>query len=97
MLLPRQLVRQLVERVLPHRPSGGGSSRALSTGFERLVSPVLLASKCVIFNWKDTLQKDRILNLLAVITMAAAGINQEQSASGKGDGKVFASVGHGGL
>jgi hypothetical protein len=55
----------------------------------RLVSPVLLSSKCVIFNWKDTLQKDRILNLLAVITMAAAGINQESSGS-SADEKVFA-------
>eukprot|EP00639_Heterosigma_akashiwo_P022768 CAMPEP_0206402984 /NCGR_PEP_ID=MMETSP0294-20121207/27361_1 /ASSEMBLY_ACC=CAM_ASM_000327 /TAXON_ID=39354 /ORGANISM="Heterosigma akashiwo, Strain CCMP2393" /LENGTH=180 /DNA_ID=CAMNT_0053860321 /DNA_START=18 /DNA_END=556 /DNA_ORIENTATION=+ len=29
----------------------------------RLVSPALLASRCVLFNWKDSLQRDRILNL----------------------------------
>lgn len=28
-----------------------------------LVCPILLASKCVIFNWKDSLQKDRILQV----------------------------------
>ncbi|TMW60715.1 hypothetical protein Poli38472_000757 [Pythium oligandrum] len=40
----------------------------------RLVSPVLLSSKVVIFNWKDSLQADRILNLLAVLARAAQGI-----------------------
>ncbi|KAJ0401987.1 hypothetical protein ATCC90586_008924 [Pythium insidiosum] len=40
----------------------------------RLVSPVLLASKAVLFNWKDSLQADRILNLLAVLARAAQGI-----------------------
>lgn len=40
----------------------------------RLVSPVLLTSKVVIFNWKDSLQADRILNLLAVLARAAQGI-----------------------
>ncbi|KAF0710804.1 hypothetical protein As57867_005454, partial [Aphanomyces stellatus] len=40
----------------------------------RLVSPVLLASKVVIFNWKDSLQADRILNLLAVLAKAAQNV-----------------------
>lgn len=40
----------------------------------RLVSPVLLASKTVLFNWKDSLQADRMLNLLAVLARAAQGI-----------------------
>ncbi|DAZ96371.1 TPA: hypothetical protein N0F65_010738 [Lagenidium giganteum] len=40
----------------------------------RLVSPVLLASKVVLFNWKDSLQADRILNLLAVLARAAQGV-----------------------
>ena len=51
----------------------------------RLVSPVLLASKVVLFNWKDSLQADRILNLLAVLARAAQGIEL-----GDGDNtKVF--------
>ncbi|RHY37326.1 hypothetical protein DYB28_000190 [Aphanomyces astaci] len=40
----------------------------------RLVSPVLLASKVVIFNWKDSLQADRMLNLLAVLAKAAQNV-----------------------
>lgn len=51
----------------------------------RLVSPVLMASKVVVFNWKDTLQADRILNLLAVLARAAQGIDLQ----GKNSGKVF--------
>jgi hypothetical protein len=54
----------------------------------RLVSPVLLASKAVIFNWKDSLQADRILNLLAVLARAAQGIEV-----GEGDNmKVFGNL-----
>ncbi|TYZ61635.1 hypothetical protein PybrP1_007435 [[Pythium] brassicae (nom. inval.)] len=67
------------------RPAGGGQ---MLVGFvdaegqgdrditydSRLVSPVLLASKTVIFNWKDSLQADRMLNLLAVLARAAQGI-----------------------
>lgn len=44
----------------------------------RLVSPVLLTSKIVIFNWKDSLQADRILNLLAVLARAAQGIELDE-------------------
>ncbi|KDO20609.1 hypothetical protein SPRG_21222 [Saprolegnia parasitica CBS 223.65] len=40
----------------------------------RLVSPVLLTSKVVIFNWKDSLQADRMLNLLAVLAKAAQNV-----------------------
>lgn len=43
----------------------------------RLVSPVLLSSKVVIFNWKDTLQADRMLNLLAVLARAAQGVEHD--------------------
>jgi hypothetical protein len=37
----------------------------------RLVCPVLLTSKCVLFNWKNSFQKNSILNLLGVIANAA--------------------------
>ena len=40
----------------------------------RLVSPILLTSKVVIFNWKDSLQVDRMLNLLGVLARAAQGV-----------------------
>lgn len=61
----------------------------------RLICPVLLASKCIIFNWKDSLQKDRILNLLGVMTTAAEGVDISARAEGyahshidsDGDGK----------
>ncbi|GMF60636.1 unnamed protein product [Phytophthora fragariaefolia] len=49
----------------------------------RLVSPVLLASKVVLFNWKDSLQADRILNLLAVLARAAQGIELPDGANSK--------------
>lgn len=69
-------------------PSSKSESQTLQIGFvdaegqgdrditydSRLVSPVLLSSKVVIFNWKDSLQADRILNLLAVLARAAQGI-----------------------
>ncbi|OQR87881.1 hypothetical protein ACHHYP_07924 [Achlya hypogyna] len=51
----------------------------------RLVSPVLLSSKVVIFNWKDSLQADRMLNLLAVLAKAAQNV---ELADGD-DRKVF--------
>ncbi|CEG49755.1 guanylate-binding protein [Plasmopara halstedii] len=49
----------------------------------RLVSPVLLASKVVLFNWKDSLQADRMLNLLAVLARAAQGIELADGANTK--------------
>ncbi|KAH7481889.1 hypothetical protein KRP22_011148 [Phytophthora ramorum] len=49
----------------------------------RLVSPVLLSSKVVIFNWKDSLQADRMLNLLAVLARAAQGIELADGANTK--------------
>ncbi|KAH8047970.1 palmitoyl-(protein) hydrolase [Aureococcus anophagefferens] len=49
----------------------------------RLVCPALLASRCVIFNWKDSLQKDRILNQLGVMVRAAEGV------ADSGSGPVF--------
>ena len=47
----------------------------------RLASPVLLLSKCVIFNWKDTLQKDRILNMLMIASRAANGVDAGEGRS----------------
>mmetsp|Transcript_11836 Transcript_11836/g.32001 ORF Transcript_11836/g.32001 Transcript_11836/m.32001 type:complete len:898 (-) Transcript_11836:587-3280(-) len=40
----------------------------------RVACPILLASQCVLFNWKDSLQKDRMLNLLGVMTRAASSV-----------------------
>lgn len=45
---------------------------------------MLLLSKVVIFNWKDTVQKDRILSLLGVAAHAAQGIDSTQD-----DGHCF--------
>ena len=46
-----------------------------------LICPILLASKCVIFNWKGDLQKDNILNILGIMTQAAKNIKEEVSQS----------------
>ena len=42
-----------------------------------LVCPILLASKCVILNWKDSLQKDKILNHLGIMHKAAINVAME--------------------
>ena len=47
-----------------------------------LVCPVLLASKCVIFNWKDSLQKDRLLNHLGIMAKAAENVQLEKDENG---------------
>lgn len=47
------------------------------------MSPVLLASKVVLFNWKDSLQADRMLNLLAVLARAAQGIELAEGDNSK--------------
>lgn len=39
-----------------------------------LVCPILLASKCVIFNWKGDLQKDHIMSTLGIMTRAAKNV-----------------------
>lgn len=38
---------------------------------------VLLTAKCVLFNWRDSLQKDRILDLLGVMCRAASTVGKE--------------------
>lgn len=52
----------------------------------KLVSPVLLMSKVVLFNWKAGVLKDEIINRLACIAMAANGIDTEEREQG---GQVF--------
>lgn len=42
-----------------------------------LVCPILLASKCVIFNWKGDLQKDHLLETLGIMTKAAKNVAQD--------------------
>ena len=44
-----------------------------------LICPILLASKCVIFNWKGELQKDNMLSVLGVMTQAAKNVKEEVS------------------
>eukprot|EP00628_Pelagophyceae_sp_CCMP2097_P012568 CAMPEP_0206809312 /NCGR_PEP_ID=MMETSP0975-20121206/6182_1 /ASSEMBLY_ACC=CAM_ASM_000399 /TAXON_ID=483370 /ORGANISM="non described non described, Strain CCMP2097" /LENGTH=732 /DNA_ID=CAMNT_0054351409 /DNA_START=1 /DNA_END=2195 /DNA_ORIENTATION=- len=53
----------------------------------RLVTPALLASRCVLFNWKDSVQKDRILNQLGVLVRAASAV--KKSSDAENDGRVF--------
>eukprot|EP00600_Ochromonadales_sp_CCMP1393_P003235 CAMPEP_0174989904 /NCGR_PEP_ID=MMETSP0004_2-20121128/20999_1 /TAXON_ID=420556 /ORGANISM="Ochromonas sp., Strain CCMP1393" /LENGTH=1166 /DNA_ID=CAMNT_0016243401 /DNA_START=22 /DNA_END=3525 /DNA_ORIENTATION=- len=53
-----------------------------------LICPILLTSKCVIFNWKGDLQKDHLLSTLGIMTRAAANVASETSSGTK------ASFGH---
>lgn len=55
-----------------------------------LVCPVVLTSRAVIFNWKDSLQRDRLLNLLAVMQRAAFNVATEEDDGGEegGGGKA---------
>lgn len=68
----------------PPPPTHRGRTHAQVQYDARLISPVLLLSKVVIFNWKDTVQKDRILSLLGVAAHAAQGIDSTQD-----DGHCF--------
>lgn len=52
----------------------------------KLVCPVLLVSKCVIFNWKNTLQVDHILNQLGIMQRAAKNVAEDISGSAEGGG-----------
>jgi hypothetical protein len=49
-----------------------------------LVCPILLASKCVIFNWKGDLQKDHIISTLGIMSRAAKNVSltEEELSSG---------------
>ena len=44
-----------------------------------LVCPILLVSKCVIFNWKGELQKDHLLETLGIMTKAAKNVAVDKS------------------
>eukprot|EP00598_Pedospumella_elongata_P005035 CAMPEP_0184969916 /NCGR_PEP_ID=MMETSP1098-20130426/2520_1 /TAXON_ID=89044 /ORGANISM="Spumella elongata, Strain CCAP 955/1" /LENGTH=921 /DNA_ID=CAMNT_0027491751 /DNA_START=9 /DNA_END=2774 /DNA_ORIENTATION=+ len=48
-----------------------------------LICPILLASKCVIFNWKGDLQKDHILSTLGIMARAAQNIATESAGAQK--------------
>lgn len=50
--------------VHPHTHSQGDQDVTYDAN---LVCPILLTSKCVILNWKDSLQKDKILNHLGIM------------------------------
>lgn len=49
-----------------------------------LICPILLASKCVIFNWKGDLQKDHILTTLGIMTRAAGNVAADAVVHAKG-------------
>ena len=50
----------------------------------RLASPVLVSSRVVIFNWKDALQRDRIIQALGVVVKAAANVDVGSGTDGGG-------------
>ena len=56
-----------------------------------LVCPILLASKCVIFNWKGDLQKDHIMSTLGIMTRAAKNVSltEDELASGIDSNTLF--------
>eukprot|EP00615_Pteridomonas_danica_P002523 CAMPEP_0114350160 /NCGR_PEP_ID=MMETSP0101-20121206/16126_1 /TAXON_ID=38822 ORGANISM="Pteridomonas danica, Strain PT" /NCGR_SAMPLE_ID=MMETSP0101 /ASSEMBLY_ACC=CAM_ASM_000211 /LENGTH=493 /DNA_ID=CAMNT_0001489199 /DNA_START=246 /DNA_END=1727 /DNA_ORIENTATION=- len=47
----------------------------------RIACPILLSARCVLFNWRDSLQKDRILDLLGVMCRAANSVNNDTNKS----------------
>lgn len=46
-----------------------------------LICPILLMSKCVIFNWKGDLQKDHLLSTLGIMTRAAKNITNDRKSN----------------
>ncbi|KAJ1411405.1 hypothetical protein B484DRAFT_183240 [Ochromonadaceae sp. CCMP2298] len=54
-----------------------------------LICPILLMSKCVLFNWKGDLQKDHILSTLGIMARAAKNVSAETHAGSAGGGKKF--------
>ena len=55
-----------------------------------LICPILLVSKAVIFNWKDSMQKDKILNQLGILHKAAINVAcEDESMSDVSDQKLF--------
>ena len=53
----------------------------------KIATPILLSAQCVLFNWRDSLQKDRILELLGVLTRAASSIGFEGDDAEAGGGE----------
>lgn len=51
-----------------------------------LICPIVLASKAVLFNWKDSLQKDKLLNMLGIVARAAESVAPEEDEDGDGVG-----------
>ncbi|CAM9631727.1 unnamed protein product, partial [Hapterophycus canaliculatus] len=56
----------------------------------RLASAILPLTKCVIFNWRDSLQVDRMLNLLGVMQRAVHNVDLGDG----GDGTAGSKFGH---
>jgi hypothetical protein len=60
----------------------------------RLICPALLASKCVIFNWKGDLQKDHILSTLGIMTRAAKNVRNDTTAANGSSAAANKPFGH---
>jgi hypothetical protein len=50
-----------------------------------LVCPILLTSKCVLLNWMDSVQKDKILNHLGIMHKAAINVATEGDLGEEGE------------
>jgi len=65
----------------------------------RIATSVLLVAKCVIFNWRDSLQKDKLLDMLGVMCRSALSVklndeNDQNHGSGGGGGGFAKPFGH---
>ena len=49
-----------------------------------LVCPILLVSRCCIFNWKGDLQKDHLLQTLGIMSRAAKNVREDSGSSASG-------------
>lgn len=54
-----------------------------------LICPILLASKCVLFNWKGDLQKDHTLSTLGIMTRAAQNVSMDSGTSSLSSKRKF--------
>lgn len=98
---PRSIAQPVLTSGRAAAVGGGGGADQMKIGFvdaegqgdkdvtydANLICPILLMSKCVIFNWKGDLQKDHLLSTLGIMTRAAKNItNDKRSSGGSGGG-----------
>jgi hypothetical protein len=68
-------------KIRTHNPTPGDRDVTYDAN---LICPIVLASKAVLFNWKDSLQKDKLLNMLGIVARAAASVAPEEEDGGEG-------------